>query len=282
MQPLGFDGPHEYTTLKKGLNYMEKTGSRGTIWFDIGYLKDEHYSAFLKALLHDRSWEAGIHYSKSLTTLSSADACALISDEYETISSHMSTPPRSWCSLRSMDTVFFANYLFDTYSMIWRNGEMGVHSEPDVGNLDDTTWDWWDLASKAGVIYPVFTHQTDRDPALPYSISFSKFKTWIDNYQAQGISIIPFREWWLMNANTHDMLITNIAELNATVQFKVKTNGERGLVNVHIPAERDLRVMDMNTRETITWTENLDNSITFFVQSNHEYEIFRNEKTASL
>jgi hypothetical protein len=278
---LGFDGPHDYPTLEKGILYMEKCGCRGTMWFDIEYLKDAHYTTYLKALIHDKSWEAGIHYSKSLTSLSPADAFALVSDEYNTVSSTIGSSPKSWCSLRSMDTVLFANYLFDKYTMIWRNGETGVHSEPDVGNLDDTTWEWWNPASKAGLIHPVFTHQTDREPAIKYSISFSKFKTWIDNYQNRGISIVPFQEWWMMNANTHDIDITNISVINNTIKFRVKTNGERGLVNVDIPAGRDLNVIDLNTRETITWTESPDNSITFFVQSNHEYEIFRSEKNAS-
>jgi len=50
LQPLGFDGPHDYTTLKNGILYMEKYGCRGTLWFDIDYLKDENYIAYLKAL----------------------------------------------------------------------------------------------------------------------------------------------------------------------------------------------------------------------------------------
>ena len=281
IQPLGFDGPHDYTTLKNGLAYMENFGYRGTIWFDIEYLKDEQYNTFLKALIHDKSWEAGIHYSKSLTTLSSAEAFTLISDEYNTVTSKLSTPPKSWCSLRSMDTVVFANYLFDKYTMIWRNGETGVHTEPDVGNLDDTTWGWWNPASKAGLIYPVFTHQTDREPAIKYSISFSKFKTWIDNYKANGISMIPFQEWWLINANTNDIVITNISIINNTLKFKVKTNGERGLINVNISAEHDLKIIDLATSGIIKWTKNLDNSITFYVQSSHEYEIVRSENNAS-
>ena len=277
-QPLGFDGPHDYSALKNGILYMEKHGCRGTLWFDIDYLKDKQYITYLKALMNEKSWEAGIHYSKSLTTLSPPDALALVSDEYDAVSSTLGTPPKSWCSLRSRDTVFFANYLFEKYAMIWRNGETGVHSEPDVGNLDDSTWEWWDLASKAGMIHPVFTHQTDREPAIEYSISFSRFKTWIDNYLANGISIIPFQEWWMMNANTHDIDITSISETNTTLKFRVKTNGERGLINVNIPAERDCKIIDMTTGKEIRWTGNPDNSISLFVQSDHEYKIFRDGK----
>jgi len=281
IQPLGFDGPHDYATLKNGLIYMENFGYRGTIWFDIGYLKDEHFNTFLIALIHDKSWEAGIHFSKSLTTLSSDEAFVLISDEYNLVTSKLGIIPKSWCSLRSMDTVTFANYLFDKYTMIWRNGETGVHAEPDVGNLDDTTWEWWNPASKAGLIYPVFTHQTDKEPGMKYSISFSKFKTWIDNYQAHGISIIPFHEWWLVNANTNDMVITNISEINNRLKFKVKTNGERGLINVNVSAERDLKIIDLTTGGVIKWKKYLDNSIIFNVQSNHEYEIFKGGNNAS-
>jgi hypothetical protein len=275
LQPLGFDGPHAYTHLEKGIRYLEKTGCRATIWFDIEYLRDISYTQYLKALIHDKSWEAGIHYSKSLASLSPGDAFLLISDEYNMVSAQLSTTPKSWCSLRSRDTVFFANYLFDRYSMIWRNGETGVHSEPDVGNLDDSTWEWWNPASKAGLIYPAFTHQTDKEPAMAYSISYSKFKSWVDNYLARGISIIPFQEWWLINANTHDMLITDITETNNSLRFRVKTNGERGRINVLLPADRDLIVTDLDTDEVIVWAETPDNSIEFFVHSGHEYEIFK-------
>ena len=69
LQPLGFDGPHEYSTLKNGILYMEKYGCRGTLWLDIDYLKDKQYILYLKALMSEKSWEAGIHYSKSLTTI---------------------------------------------------------------------------------------------------------------------------------------------------------------------------------------------------------------------
>jgi hypothetical protein len=272
-QPFGFDGPHSLTTIQNGLLYMKKFGYRGTIWFDILYIKDDDYTAFLKSLIQNEFWETGIHYSKSLNKLSSSIAYELISDEFETISSQLDTPPKSWCSLRNGDNVNFANYVYDKFKMIWRNGDTGIHSERIVGNLDDATWEWWNSASKSGLIYPAFTHQTDKEPAMRFSISYSNFKTWIDNYQSNGISIIPFNEWWHINANTNDTRITNISINNHTLKFQVRTNGEKGLVNVCVSPEPDLVIMDHQTNEKINWSDYGDNSITFYVQSNHEYEI---------
>ena len=48
-----------------------------------------------------------------------------------------------------------------------------------------------------------------------------------------------------------------------------------------MPADRDLIVTDLDTDEVITWTESPDNSIEFFVHSDHEYEIFREVKKTS-
>jgi hypothetical protein len=66
------------------------------------------------------------------------------------------------------------------------------------------------------------------------------------------------------------------------VKFTVKTNGEKGLVNINIPAEKDLKVIDHHTREIINWTVNVDNSITFYIRSNHEYEIISPNITPAL
>jgi hypothetical protein len=274
-QAFGLDGPHPLDTIQQGLVYMKKFGFRGTIWFDVLYLKDEEYTAFLKSLVQHESWEAGIHFSRSLAELSQSELAAFISDEYTRISSRVNTLPESWCSLRNGDDVYHANYLHEKFNMIWRNGDAGVRSERKVGGLEDANWEWWNSASQAGVIYPVYTHQTDRDPAPRYSISYPKFKIWIDNYHANGISIIPFHEWWQMNANTNDMRITDISIENQSLRFRVKTNGGRGRVNVMVAADQNPVVMDQTARERINWSDNGDNSITFYVQSNHGYEIFR-------
>jgi len=273
MVPFGLDGPHDYATVKNGISAMKKNGFRGTIWFDILYLQDEDNNTFFKSLLLHDSWEAGIHFSKSLSKLSFSEAFNLISDEYHTISSLLDTFPKSWCSLRNGDTAVHADYLFDIYHMIWRNGNPGIYSERSIGALEDETWEWWNKASKAGIIYPVFIHQTDRDPAIRFSISYSKFKTWIDNYQSNGITIVPFGEWWHINANTNDTYLSNISVQNHTLRFMVTTNGEKALVNVNIFRRDDLIIRDRHTNTRVTWTGNGDNSITFSVQSTHEYEI---------
>jgi hypothetical protein len=258
--------------VKNGFLYLENFGYRGTLWFDKIYLKDEQFIRLLQSLLVKDGWEAGLHYSKSLTDESPAEVYRLISDEFDFVSSQLYASPKSWCSLRNKDNVDFANYLFDTYSMIWRNGNSGVHSEPGIGNLEDSSWEWWDLASKAGLIHPAFTHQTDKEIAIPYSISYPKFKMWVDNYRANGISIVPFFEWWQINANTNDARITNISVYNRTLRFTATTNGEKALVNVNISQRDDLRILDLSVNKEVGWTNNGDNSITFYVESDHEYQ----------
>jgi hypothetical protein len=205
--------------------------------------------------------------------LSSSEADKLVSEEYNSISSLMSTHPKSWCSLRNGDTSDHADYLFDTYQMIWRNGDPGIYSERSIGALEDETWEWWSRASMAALIYPAFTHQIDRDPAIRYSISYSKFRTWVDNYQSRGITITPFSEWWHINANTNDARITNISVYNRTLRFTATTNGEKALVNVNISQRDDLRILDLSVNKEVGWTNNGDNSITFYVESDHEYQI---------
>jgi hypothetical protein len=273
MLPFGLDGPHDYATVKNGISAMKKNGFRGTIWFDILYLQDEDNNTFFESLLSHDSWEAGIHFSKSLSELSFSEAYKLISEEYHTISSLLNTYPKSWCSLRNGDTADHADYLFALYHMIWRNGNPGIYAERSIGALEDETWEWWKLASEAGLVYPAFIHQSDRDPAIGFSISYSKFKTWIDNYQSNGITIIPFSEWWHINANTNDAHITNISVQSHILRFTVTTNGERALVNVPVPGREDLIIRDLVTRLNVTWTGNRDDSVTFGVQSTHAYEI---------
>jgi hypothetical protein len=60
---------------------------------------------------------------------------------------------------------------------------------------------------------------------------------------------------------------------NRTLRFTVTTNGEKALVNVNIPAREDLRILDLLKKKEVRWTNNADNSIIFYVQSDHEYQI---------
>ncbi len=271
--PYGIDGPHNYETVDRGISYMEKNDNEGTIWFDVKYLDDEAYIEYLRDLVHNESWEVGIHYSESLNRMPLERSYELMENEYEIISQMIGSNPATWCSLRNGDELAHATYAYDKFVMIWRNGDAGIHTEHAVGNLEDKTWKWWEKASCTGMSYPVFTHRTDEDPAIPWSISYPNFITGVDNYNAREIKIIPFGRWWDINSNTNQATFNDIASNGRTTSFKAFTNGAYALANVNIRASRNTEVYDDTAGEDVKWEQQPDGSITFKVENKHRYKI---------
>ena len=146
--------------------------------------------------------------------------------------------------MRNRDNITHAIYAYENLGMFWRNGDSGIHAEKDVGNLDDDTWEWWEPASRAGMVYPVFTHELDQEPAIKYSISRSKFRNWVDNYYSNNVSIVSFYEYNQVNRNTYDAYFDNLEYNESLITFDAHTNGARALVNVNINAGKNTQVYD--------------------------------------
>jgi hypothetical protein len=178
IMPFGLDGPHARNTTEKGIDYLKSKNYKGTIWCDINYLQqyNETDLEYLRGLIASDSWEVGVHYSEELNKLPLQQAYRLMDSEYLEVYEKIGKNPTNWCSLRNEDNVTHAAYAYEKLGMFWRNGGSGVNAEKKVGNLDDDTWGWWETASTKGMVYPVFTHELDQDPAIKYSISNSKFR----------------------------------------------------------------------------------------------------------
>lgn len=272
----GLDGPHPQNTTGLGINYLKSKGDKGTIWFDVGLLKkcNKTEIEYLRGLVKNDSWDTGIHYSKELTSLPLEEAYRLMDEEYLYVYETIGEKPTNWCSLRNSDNITHAIYAYENLGMVWRNGNSAVHAEQSVGNLDDDTWGWWEKASSAGMAYPVFTHQTDKDPAIKYSISYSKFKTWADNYESNNVSIVSFYEYYMVNSNTHDAFFDSFEYSEDYFTFKANTNGASALINVNITAGNNTQVYDNNSGELLGYRIERDGSITFQVENNHTYNIY--------
>ncbi|NPE28445.1 hypothetical protein HNV12_10830 [Methanococcoides sp. SA1] len=271
--PYGIDGPHNYETIKNGISYMVKNDNKGTIWFDVTYMDDEAHIEYLRDLVRNEAWEVGIHYSESLNSMPLKRSYELMENEYKIISQKIGSNPTTWCSLRNGDELMHAAYAYDKFGMIWRNGDAGIHAESFVGNLDDRTWQWWEKASCAGMSTPLFTHRTDEDPAIPWSISYRNFIAGMDNYNARDINIVPFGRWWNINSNTNQATFNDIESNGRTTTFKAFTNGAYALANVNISANRNTKVHDGTVGEGVKWEQKLDGSITFKVENKHRYKI---------
>lgn len=178
--------------------------------------------------------------------------------------------------MRNKDTVAHAIYAYENLGMLWRNGDSGIHAEKDIGNLDDATWEWWETASRAGMIHPVFTHELDQDPAIRYSISSPKFKNWVDNYNSNNISIVSFYEYSQISRNTYDAFFENLRYTEYSVTFNAHTNGAVTRVNVKIKAGRNTQVYDNASEKFLSYNIEQDNSITFWVENGHTYSVYIN------
>jgi hypothetical protein len=175
--------------------------------------------------------------------------------------------------LRNNDNITHAVYAYNKLGMYWRNGESGVHAEKVVGNLDDDTWLWWESASHAGMSHPVFTHQLDKDPANIYSISYSKFKNWVNNYDSNNVSIVSFYEYSQISRNTHDAYFDNISSNGDLLSFDAHTNGVRSFINVNVTAGNDTQVYDCTLNKFLNYTVEQDQSIIFWAENNHTYNV---------
>jgi hypothetical protein len=276
MISYGLDGPFPRNETEQGINYLNSKGESGTIWFDVGAIAECNQTdlEYLRNLVNNDSWGVGIHFSKELNSLPLDEAYKAIDTEYEYVYEKIGKKPTSWCSLRNEDNITHAIYAYNKYGMYWRNGDSGVEAEEIIGNLDDDTMPWWELASHAGMTHPVFTHQTDKEPAIKYSISLSKLKTWVDNCNSNNISIVPFYEYSLINRNSYDAYFDNVSSNGNLTKFEAHTNGFRSLVNVNISAVNNTRVYDNTTEKYLDFEVEADRSITFWAENNHYYNVY--------
>jgi hypothetical protein len=272
----GLDGPFPKNLTEQGINYLKSKGDRGTIWFDVGVIAKCNQTdlEYLRNLVNNDSWEVGIHFSKELNSLTDAEAYNTIDTEYEYVFEKIGKKPTSWCSLRNSDSIIHAIYAYNKYGMYWRNGDSGVETEEIIGNLDDDTWPWWELASNAGMTHPVFTHQTDKEPAIKYSISPSKLETWVNNCYSNNVSIVPFYDYSLITRNSHDAYFENISSDRNLTKFDAHTNGFKSLIDVNVNAENNIRIYDNTTNNYLDFKVEADKSITFWVENNHTYNVY--------
>ncbi|AKB77151.1 hypothetical protein MSHOH_0668 [Methanosarcina horonobensis HB-1 = JCM 15518] len=275
LAPFGLDGPHVRKTTEQGIRYLNTKNNRGTIWFDIELLEQcsESDTEYLRSLIVNDSWEAGVHYSKELNNFPIEQTYKIMDEGYQYIYEKIGKKPTSWCSLRNRDNIKHAIYAFENLGMFWRNGNSGIHAEKDVGNLDDDTWKWWEQASRSGMVYPGFTHELDLEPAIKYSISRSKFRDWVDNYNSNGLSIVSFYEYGQINRNTREASFDILQCTEHVIRFNVHTNGSDALVNVNIKAGEDTRVYDNISDQSLDYRIEQDKSITFQVKDNHTYSV---------
>ena len=128
------------------------------------------------------------------------------------------------------------------------------------------------------MIYPVFTYEIDQDPAVKYSISNSKFRNWVDNYFSNNVSIISFYEYSQINRNTYNAYFDGLKRSADLIQFNAHTNGARSLINVNVSAGKNTQVYDSTSGEFLNYTPEKDSSITFWVESNHTYNIYLDKR----
>lgn len=284
MLAFGIDGPHVRNTTEQGIHYLNSKKNKGTIWFDIELLEqcNEEDLEYLRNLVINDSWDVGVHYSKELNSFPLEQAYKIMDEGYLYVYEKIGRKPTSWCSMRNRDSIIHALYAYENLGMLWRNGDSGIHTEKYIGSLEENTWEWWETASRAGMVHPVFTHELDLDPAIKYSISRSKFRNWVENYESNNMSIVSFHEYSQISRNTYDASFENLQYTENSVLFDAHTNGGIVFVNVNVKAGRDTQIYDNTTGKFLDYDIEQDNSLTFWVEDNHSYIIDLNSAIIDL
>jgi len=266
--PFGIDYRGKAFT-QNGISTVIANGGKITFWADVMHLAPEDL-AYYQGLLNNEQIELGIHFSAEINTLSFEDARTLIDSEMSTITAAFGQAPVSWCSLSNADSAEHANYIYQVYGATWRNGLDKTNPLTNVGNLQDNVWGWWEPASNGGAVIAAFTHDTDPDPANVYSISYSKFVVFVENYAAVGVRLVPHNEHLMMCMNMADATFDLIKHYEHTLAFIAHTNGFPARVHAALPSTAT--VYD-STGNEIPSESGVDGNIIFYVEDGETYTV---------
>ena len=116
MLAFGFDGPHDYSTIDAGIQYLLNNGYRATLFLDVDYEWRRNASAknHYRNLVETYGWETGIHLTERLDMLSTDVVEENMMNEVNIIKTEFGHPPRIWCSLSNTGNVTHANYAYQS------------------------------------------------------------------------------------------------------------------------------------------------------------------------
>jgi len=270
----GVDGPQNpLSTWHNGSLLISANNGRATIWADPNYLNDPDVVSYTKTLL-SQGWELGEHETVDLGKLNTSEAEKAIDSNTTAIISIFNQTPTSFCSLQDNESWENSNYAYTKYGMISRNGYTGVKSLPNIGNLENATWDgWWSTVQPSGIIYRSFTHQTDVSPAIAASIDPSKYNSFVTGYSAKNTIFVPFIDWWKMSTNTNDAAFIENTDPNALLNFTAHTNGYPALVEVNITYNPAYTVRNVTDGTEVFFRNATDGNMAFYVSNGSTYYV---------
>ncbi|RXA16682.1 PKD domain-containing protein [Methanosarcina sp. MSH10X1] len=220
---FGLDYP-SVANNKNGTDFLISRNQTATVYVSEDNLKNSDDVAYDNSLFAN-GFEEGMHSYPGLATVSFEQAKTIIDSDMALAKSTFGSTPVSWSCHENKDNVTHANYIYNKYGALYRNGMMGMGFVSSVDTLWNETWPWWSVSSEHGAICPCFTHETDYYPARKdYSIDPEFFKTFVTNLNSKGINLVGFSEWYyssMAQTATTDILQSD----ENSMKFQLNTTG---------------------------------------------------------
>lgn len=239
---FGFDGVRQ--NYAGGTDYLKNNGQSATLWMQKSYYDNLNpaQQADVKDLIYNQSFELGIHFTHSFTSMTLANAIAEMNDNMTQIENIFNLLPLSWESLGNADNSTHAQIMWANYSALWRNAPnsnagaySGIYSmyAPSTVSSDDNT-KFWNIASQYKSFNPAYTHSVIDPLQESSSIDLTNFTNIMSNYTSSGVKIIPYARWYYESNNTVQP-ITNLYMSPTDSYFNINTSGYNATTTIYDP-----------------------------------------------
>jgi uncharacterized repeat protein (TIGR02543 family) len=286
-QAYGYDGPHTYSTIGAGMNEITAAGTGGTIFVDVeGYI-DPTYLTYLKKLLDaGTGWDLGIHFTEYWdpdTTHPNGytmnQKIANMNADYSILTQMFGEPPLTWCALGHSNTAEEALWAKTNLNLIERAWRVTSPNFDGAYNLVNTNYEFWLNAAKAGyATLPIYVHETEPNPtnSPTLNIDGSKFDVWLKTIIANGVHLIGYYNWYMIQSNQITATFSSSTSGSDTT-ITADTNGYNAIILVKIKANSVTAVK--RGTQAISYSTSPEGYIIFEVADGGTYTV--TTKTAS-